>query len=179
MDKQIEKINVGLENNFLQLSVNNWKEQRDSLRKGFIEFWNQTGVKFKEFWQTTENEVRLAMCLASIQELSESIAQSFLFIHATCPEILPFLDNNPHSPEAQSATSIILGLMEKLAISKENDAEFSNKSVKESLSNASIIDSAFAAESLLLIRSCILLEFCSGIVVIWSNQEIEATGEPL
>jgi len=80
MDKQIEKINAGLENNFLQLSVNNWKEQRDSLRKGFIEFWNQTGVKFKEFWQTTENEVRLAMCLASIQELSEKHC-TIIFIH--------------------------------------------------------------------------------------------------
>jgi len=151
-----------------------------------VEFWEQTGSIFKGFWNTTEIEVKLAMCLASIQEISDSIPQALLFIHAICPEIIPFLDNT-QTPETQNVyitqnvnlnktTNLIIGIMEKLAVSKENDAEFSSKSVKENLSNSSIIDSTFAADSLLVIRSCILLEFCSGIVVIWSNQELEAAG---
>jgi len=174
-DEQIAKINAGLENNFTQISVNNWKEQCSSLRKGFVEFWEQTGSIFKNFWLTTEMDVKLAMCFASIQELSDSIPQAYLFIHTICPEIIPFLDN-AQTPETQNTTNLIIGIMEKLVVNKENDGEFSSKSVKENLSNSSIIDSTFAADSLLLIRSCILLEFCSGIVVIWSNQELEAAG---
>jgi hypothetical protein len=99
------------------------------------------------------------MVMASLEDLCASDLSAFLFL---CSELKSLASASDEDIQKRTWK-----IMEDVAASKENaDGNYDPKEMQTALS----ADLAHAADTLLLIRSSILLQFANGIALIFLNE---------
>jgi hypothetical protein len=163
-DDRIAKINVILGSAEFQDQMDEWKAQRTLLRKIVCEFWKNYQNQFEDYWKKCDSEIRTAFVLSAIEDLPDITIMSGL-MPLCCPELL-------EAQEFVDEPTKLIELFHILTTSKENHTS-SNAviSLEENDElNSRLTQPPLAEMSLKLVRSCVLLQFCSAISLIYQEE---------
>lgn len=185
--------------------VAEWRRQRERLRSNFRQLWGSSGGSFRSWWASATPEVRLAVLLASKEDVERGSGDSGLgplgvLVDSLLPELAPLVvdcypqpteETTPPPPAAPSSAAPPeappaqprqisqphVGMCELMqAVNDKRDVETSVFTVTE-LKESGV--SPDGLEPLLVARSCLLLQFCScSLLLSMSQQEPEQSPEP-
>ncbi|EGC29476.1 hypothetical protein DICPUDRAFT_158939 [Dictyostelium purpureum] len=201
LEGRVSNINTSFKSEEFKKSVENWREQRNSLRESLLEFWtdNDEKNKFINWWKSLNKEYRTAMILTSIDDLKQSLDLYDNYSPIAAPELQEdqmnylLLDQVPKDESDTTVyddddffkpkpTPTLIKLIQDIVDSKENDTKIFTGLNRMKLFFSDLDDPQFAVQSFLVVRSCILAGFMVNIIVLFNSQleeeeEAEAEGE--
>ncbi len=142
------------------------------LRSSVKQLWILYSDEFSSFWMAEENEEsRAAMLLAVLEDLPSTLFGALMEV--TCPELLD-LERLMEISErgAQGKGSHLIDIMRKVYNEEENSGHsFDTKAMERGVATTELKHESLgiAEEGLLLARTCALLQFCNGLLLIWTN----------
>ncbi|KAM9967233.1 hypothetical protein ACTFIR_007473 [Dictyostelium discoideum] len=195
IEGRVTNINSAYKSEEFKKSVESWKEQRNSLRESLLEFWqdNEEKIKFTNWWKSLSRQYKQAMTLTSIDDLKQSLDLYDNYAPIASPELseeeLDFLllndipkDNNDPIEEDSffkpPPTPTLIKLINGLVDSKENDPKIFIGLDRMKLFFSDLDDPSNVVQSMLVVRSCILLGFIVNIIVLF-NSELDQPEEEL
>eukprot|EP00727_Mastigamoeba_balamuthi_P010816 m51a1_g6357 hypothetical protein (173) ;mRNA; r:96828-97437 len=156
-----------------QQQCGRWRKQREQLRINFREIWSAQAANFKQWWLTATPEVRLAVVLTARQDIGSDESQNSSPSASTldmimslamvmCPELDP--EYLLEEREEGQAPEVIGALMDQVSEQRVVETElFSRAALVESLGEG------FDVEPLLVLRSIILLQFCTALAIVYGS----------
>ncbi|KAK5576879.1 hypothetical protein RB653_001816 [Dictyostelium firmibasis] len=195
IEGRVTNINSAYKSEEFKKSVESWKEQRDSLRESLLEFWqdNEEKIKFTGWWKSLSKQYKAAMALTSIEDLKQSLDLYENYAPIASPELFEeeldflFLNDTPkdfNDPIEEDSffkptpTPTLIKLVNNLVESKENDPKIFNGLNRMKLFFSDLDDPSSIVQSMLVVRSCILLGFIVNIIVLF-NSELDKPEEDL
>jgi hypothetical protein len=161
---QVTKINNALDTAGITDVIQSWSDQRDLLRDQLRLFWMSDEIRFKLWWDEAGEDVRKAMVMAAMEDMpSEGITE---LLDVVCPELI-----NEDLLLLNKGVRV-LQLIQNVVENKENtDPVFTHKSdMLDAFQSAELAQPLFATNSLLSLRSCLLLHFLNDIIIIYTEQ---------
>jgi len=168
--ERLSNIDKALQTDVVQNQFSSWNEQKELLRVTLKELWPDTADSggrnhFKNWWTTVNEDIRTAMVFTALEDLSSNAkAESFASLFTVvCPELL-----NLDSLLADRGIKVV-DLLEVLVNERENDEQvFSFPGFMETINNSG------ALTYMQLARSCLLLQFATGIMLVVANEAAAA-----
>jgi hypothetical protein len=144
------------------------------MRATIAELWD-TGKEFTDWWSSLRDEVRLALILTAMEEMpTEGIFSALMFV--VCPELVELNSAAPSdSSTATSTSEAVPNLMLKLVRSDEHNSDsFSfDKFLREFEEDSAPSEAAQSAMK--LVRSCLLLQFGTAMILLFSNTKDDSS----
>ncbi|EGG16300.1 hypothetical protein DFA_09330 [Cavenderia fasciculata] len=171
IDRMVEKSMEGLdaqltEDGFqkrLTASYTNWVKQRDTLRSVFLEFCNSPArILFQEWWANLSEDIRNALVLTSVEDLQETPAYNKV-ADGVCPEL--------KDTDSMIKGDRLMILFNHLKNSRENDQDVFKEQQEMFIEYSKVLTNPQdAIKPLLTIRSCLLLNFMTNILVVFESE---------
>lgn len=172
---RVQLLNKAFDTPFFKEQLKNWNLEKQANRNLLQEYWNKDSTEFISFWQSGGNESHLkeAIVLAVIEESTESLVGAF--IDVVCPEIPNLKSISVQSIQQGDCTICpvaekIIDIVKFVTNSTENERDKFNREEIEAIINDTKLEKGdFIIHSLLLVRSCVLLQFCISLWIMFNE----------
>jgi hypothetical protein len=158
---RLKRINRIFANKEVHEQLKQWEEEREVMQLSVLEIWD-TGVEFTSWWKALKDEVRLAFVLTALEDLPQNIFSPLVGI--VCPEL-----------EELNSTEQLIGVIKMVVDKKENNEETFNLQTFMKEFDEDDAPSEQVQSTLKLVRSCLLLQFATAIMLLYSNTKEDAS----
>ena len=195
--ERVELVEAALGTDVFKQQLKTWAGEKQSNRLTLADLWEdgELGAEFRNFWEQPPHVdcLREAMIITAIEDIMETLAGPF--VATMCPDLVTLQQAALLS--AQTLQGLAEGLEEPGAISisesetagdtlyqraldimlrtregQENEAPlFDRHQVEQGIADAALSNGPFVLHSLLLVRSCVLLQFTLDLWMIWDTNK--------
>ncbi|KAF2073454.1 hypothetical protein CYY_005239 [Polysphondylium violaceum] len=182
LEGRVTNINDVYKSQEFKQMIDAWKSQKNQLRASLIEFWNdyQEKTEFVSWWNKLNNQYKTALLLTSIEELKQDLDNYEEYSGIACPELLDTdtllksVDSEydySAQPNVPAISTVLFRMINQAVDSKENDSSNFTGLNRMKLHYSDLEDPQFVVQSMLVVRSCILLGFFVNIVLLYRSQD--------
>mmetsp|Transcript_1403 Transcript_1403/g.1787 ORF Transcript_1403/g.1787 Transcript_1403/m.1787 type:complete len:197 (-) Transcript_1403:363-953(-) len=182
LHKRVALLNEAFSTSFFRNQLTVWNQEKQSNRRVLEDYWSSGSEEFTEFWEHGDNNshVKEAVVLTVLEDITESLAGAF--IDTVCPELSQLRNAAITSIQSDLASPIpetVLNIVKYVTNSSENNSDkFNRQEVADIIAETKLEKGDFIIHSLLLVRSCLLLQFCISLWLIYSNELASSAASP-
>ena len=175
LSNRIRLLNDAFATDMFKEQLQRWNIEKQTNRSVLSDYWSSSCTDFISFWENGEgaSDVKPALVLTVLEDVFEN-GISGAFVHVVCPELPKLYDTvrltlNGESPSPSVANSVV-NIVTCVSQSTENDSSnFNRDEITAIIKNSKLEKGDFILHSLMLARSCILLQFSINLFLLYSN----------
>ena len=172
IEERIKSLGAIFRSPGFKLQIQQWNEEKQENRALFRGYWDRQKEQFEKFIQSeiAEEETKIAMVVTALEDIPNSLEGAFMSI--VCPELMDLQENVLQMTDFSKLIEIFKYIVEE----RENDhnifdRSFIVKSVEFEEKEKNFENGSLVVHSLLLVRSCILLQFALAFWLIFDNTQ--------